>query len=58
MRDIVTAILRPKNRIYAGKYNAQAVYSKKSKAIQNKILTSFSSKYFLMNSFIALAPTL
>ena len=31
---------------------------KMSKAIQNKILTHFSSKHFLMNSFITLAPNL
>lgn len=31
---------------------------KKSKAIQNKILTPFSSKYFLMNFFIALPSNL
>ena len=29
MRDIVTAILRQKNRVYAGKYNAQTIYCKK-----------------------------
>ena len=29
MRKIAAAMLRQKNRIYAGKYNAQAVYSKK-----------------------------
>ena len=28
MRKIAAAILRQKNRIYAGKYNAQAIYSK------------------------------
>ena len=58
IRDIVTAILRQKNRVYAGKYNAQAVYSKKEQGVQNKILTPFSSKHFLMNSFITLAPNL